>query len=187
VSRRRRNLMPEPVGAGIDGAYLFPLNVHSDGRGSFNELYRREWIPGSAAMLQANLSISHPNVLRGLHFHRKQADYWCVIQGTAFVGLYDLRSGSSTEGKKAEIRIVAEEQRHGLYIPKGVAHGFYAVTTTILQYLVDRYFTGEDEFGIGWDDPDVGLDWPAQDPHLSERDRSNPSLAEVLRSIKPAG
>jgi dTDP-4-dehydrorhamnose 3,5-epimerase len=179
--------MPEPVGTGIDGAHLFPLTVQSDGRGSFTEIYRREWIPGSAAMPQANLSISSPNVLRGLHFHRNQADYWCVIQGAAFVGLFDLRPGSPTEGKKAEIRIAADDEPRGLYIPKGVAHGFYAETRVVLQYLVDRYFTGEDEFGIAWDDPDVMLDWPTRNPDLSERDLSNPPLAEILRSINLAG
>jgi dTDP-4-dehydrorhamnose 3,5-epimerase len=179
--------MPESVATNIDGTYLFPLTMHRDGRGSLTEVYRREWIPGNAEMPQANLSISNRNVLRGLHFHRNQADYWCVIQGTAFVGLYDLRSGSPTEGKKGEIRIAAAEQRYGLYIPTGVAHGFYAETSLMLQYLVDHYYTGEDEFGIAWDDQDVGLDWPVQDPDLSERDRSNPSLAEVMRSVKPAG
>jgi dTDP-4-dehydrorhamnose 3,5-epimerase len=172
--------MPEPVDTGIDSVSPLPLTIHSDDRGSLTETYRGEWIPGSPAMAQANLSISRPNVLRGLHFHRKQDDYWCVIQGTAFVALYDLRSSSSTTGKKSEIRIAAEEQRFGLYIPRGVAHGFYAETSVTLQYLVDQYFTGEDEFGIAWDDPDVGIAWPAEHPELSERDRLNPSLAEVV-------
>ena len=172
--------MPENVDAGIQDVLLFPLTPHPDDRGSFTEVYRHEWIPGSSMMPQSNLSLSHANVLRGLHFHREQADYWCVLQGTAFVGLFDLRSGSPTEGKKTEIRIAADERRQGLFIPPGVAHGFFAETEIALQYLVDRYFSGEDEFGVAWDDPDLGISWPASRPILSERDRSNPSLAEVL-------
>lgn len=65
-------------------------------------------------------------------------------------------------------------------MPPGVAHGFFAETETWLLYLVDAYFTGEDEFGLAWDDPKVGIAWPMADPILSERDRSNPPLAQVL-------
>ena len=75
--------------------------------------------------------------------------------------------------------IDADDRRFGLYIPRGIAHGFYAETDICLQYLVDRYFTGADEFGIAWDDRDLGIHWPATDPILSERDRSNPTLANV--------
>lgn len=177
--------MPESVDVGIEGVHLIPLTPHPDSRGSFTEVYRRELVPGMREMLQGNLSLSYANVLRGLHFHRRQADYWCVLTGTAFVGLFDLRVGSPTEGKKAEITMVAEEQRHGLYIPKGVAHGFYAQTDIQLQYLVDQYFTGEDEFGVMWNDLDLGIEWPGRDPILSERDQANPSLAEVLPDAPP--
>lgn len=166
---------------GIDGVILRPLIAHDDERGSFTEVYRREWVPGGDEMRQANLSLSRANVLRGLHFHRKQADYWCIVSGTAFIGLYDLRSGSETVRRKAEIRVSADEERLSLYIPPGVAHGFYAETDIALQYLVDQYFSGEDEFGVAWNDPDVAISWPAEDPILSDRDRQNPPLAEVLR------
>lgn len=171
--------MPESIDCGIDGVLLFKLTPHPDDRGSFTEVYRRDWVPGGREMPQANLSLSFRNVLRGLHFHRKQADYWVVLSGTAFIGLYDLRTSSPTEGKKAEVRIDADEERFGLHIPRGVAHGFYAETDLQLQYLVDEYFTGEDEFGVTWDDPDVGIEWPARDPILSDRDRSNPGLRDL--------
>jgi dTDP-4-dehydrorhamnose 3,5-epimerase len=61
-----------------------------------------------------------------------------------------------------------------------VAHGFYTAGGILLQYLVDRYYTGDDEFGVAWDDPDLGIAWPAGSPILSDRDRANPSLAAVL-------
>jgi dTDP-4-dehydrorhamnose 3,5-epimerase len=169
----------EPPGLAIDGVRVIPLTAREDDRGSVTEVFRRSWIPGMSEMVQGNLSVSRAGVLRGLHFHRKQADYWFVVSGTAFVGLYDLRVGSPSEGRKAEIRLPADEQRSGLYIPKGVAHGFYAETDLVLQYLVDQYFAGEDEFGIAWDDPEVGIDWPERHPVLSERDRRNPTLASV--------
>ncbi len=165
---------------GIEGALLIPITPHPDDRGSFTQVFRRDWIPGGPEMPQANLSLSRPNVLRGFHFHRRQADYWCVFSGVAFIGLFDLRAGSPTQGQKAEIRIAADERRLGLFIPPGVAHGFYAETAVQLLYLVARYYTGEDEFGVAWDDPAIGIAWPVADPILSERDRSNPSLAEVL-------
>jgi dTDP-4-dehydrorhamnose 3,5-epimerase len=164
----------------IAGVQYFSLTSHSDDRGVFTENYRREWLRGGQEMVQGNLSRSSRNVLRGLHFHRRQADYWCLIEGTAFVGLYDLRQGSPTQGNKAEIRMTVDGAYHGLYIPKGIAHGFYAETDLLLQYLVDQYFNGEDEFGVAWDDPGLGIDWPSRQPTLSPRDRSNPALTDVL-------
>lgn len=172
--------MKEATDLGIEGVALILLAPHEDDRGSLVEMFRRAWVPGPNEVLQANLSISRQGVLRGLHFHRRQADYWCFLLGKAFVGLYDLRTGSPTEGHKAELQIAAEEQRFGLYVPPGVAHGFLAETEIWLLYLVDAYFTGEDEFGLAWDDPQVSIAWPKADPVLSERDRSNPSLAQVL-------
>jgi dTDP-4-dehydrorhamnose 3,5-epimerase len=175
---------PEPIDVGIHGVLIVPLTPHPDERGFFAESYRRDWIPGMEEMVQGNLSRSRANVLRGLHFHRRQADYWTVLSGTAFVGLFDLRKGSPTEGKKAEVELAADALRC-LYIPRGVAHGFYTGDGILLQYLVDRYHSGDDEFGVAWDDPGVGISWPASQPILSDRDRSNPSLAKVLPEAPP--
>jgi dTDP-4-dehydrorhamnose 3,5-epimerase len=170
---------------GLEGVVLVRLEPHADARGSLTETYRAEWLLGARPMVQANLSISAPNVLRGLHFHRGQADYWCVLAGVAFVALVDLRMGSPTESRSAQIRIDAGQERLGLYIPPGVAHGFYAETEVHLQYLVDATFTGEDEFGLAWDDPHADIAWPGPDPILSERDRTNPSFDEA-RERAPA-
>ena len=165
---------------GIDGAVIVPLSPIVDERGAFLELYRREWSPGGE-MVQSNLSRSRAGVLRGLHFHREQADYWVVSGGSALVGLFDLRGKSPTEGVAATVDMTAEEPR-GLYIPAGVAHGFYARTDVALHYFVDRYFDNTDEFGVAWNDAEIGIVWPDDAPMLSERDRSNPSLAEVRAS-----
>ena len=109
-----------------------------------------------------------------------QADYWCVLEGSAFVALYDLRQGSPTQGRPWWHTFDAGEGLRGLYVPPGVAHGFYAMTDVRLQYLVDRAFTGDDEFGFAWNDPDAGIPWPSSDPIVSDRDASNPPLAEAL-------
>ena len=82
--------------AGLEGVLLVPLETHADDRGAFRELFRRSWIPGMREAVQLNLSRSRPGVLRGLHFHRRQADYWAVLEGEALVGLYDLRKDSPT-------------------------------------------------------------------------------------------
>ena len=166
---------------GIAGAHLFPLTAHEDERGSLTETYRRGWVPGGSEIVQANLSRSRPGVLRGLHWHRQQSDHWCVLAGVAHVALVDLREASPTRLVTFERRIDAGHERFGLSIPPGVAHGFFAETEILLQYLVDVLYTGDDEHGLAWDDPRLGLSWPSREPILSERDRSNPSLEEVLR------
>jgi len=130
-------------------------------------------------MVQSNLSRSRAGVLRGLHFHRRQADYWCVLEGTAFVALVDLRSGSPTERSVWWQTFDASEGLRGLYVPPGVAHGFYAVTDMVLQYLVDEPFTGDDESGFAWNDPGAAIPWPSSDPVISARDASNPPMADV--------
>ena len=164
----------------LHGVHLVDLTTRGDERGSFTETFRQEWFPGAPPIVQSNLSISRAGVLRGLHVHRRQADYWCWLDGTAFVALYDLREGSPTH-RQAWTRVFdANESLVGLYIPNGVAHGFTALTDARLQYMVDGYFTGEDEQGFAWNDPDAAITWPVTDPVLSDRDREAGSLAEML-------
>ena len=176
---------PERISVGIEGVVRYVLTPHPDERGRMSEIFRRSWLGEDASeMLQANLSESRAGVLRGLHIHRRQADYWCVLDGTAFIGLIDLRDGSPTFRKSAQLRIAADDGGDGLLIPPGVAHGFYAETALLLLYLVDRYYEGGgDELGLAWDDPDVGIAWPSREPILSDRDRANPSLTELLADL----
>ena len=170
-------MTPEPTG--LDGVFLVPLEWRRDDRGAFAELFRESWMPDAPRMVQANLSRSRAGVLRGMHFHREQADFWVLLSGRQFVALHDLRPGSPTSGRSVSVRQDAAEAMRGLYVPPGVAHGFYAETEVELLYLVDRYYTGEDEHGIAWNDPDLGITWPSADPVLSDRDRSNPPRSEV--------
>lgn len=114
-----------------------------------------------------------------MHFHRRQSDLWIPLDGTATAALFDLRDGSPTRGRGVDVALAADRPA-ALFIPPGVAHGFAAVEPFTFLYLVDREHTGDDEWGVAWDDPGLGIDWPIASPILSERDRSNPALREVL-------
>jgi dTDP-4-dehydrorhamnose 3,5-epimerase len=164
----------------IRGTKVVPLTTRSDERGSFVETFRQAWLPdGAPPMVQSNLSFSRAGVVRGLHFHRRQADYWCVLEGAAFVALFDLRVGSPTRGERWSDTFDADRELRGLYVPPGVAHGFCALTDLRLQYMVDTYFTGDDEQGIAWNDPDLTIDWPIDQPVVSARDAEAPSLTQI--------
>ena len=173
--------MSSLVTGSIEGVEVLEIEPHADDRGALYEIYRRAWVPAAEEAIQANLSESKPGVLRGLHWHRRQRDYWCFLRGGVFAALVDLREGSPTRLAVMTLTLEADERPFATSIPPGVAHGFEARSSALLLYLVDAYYTGEDEFGLAWDDPEIAIAWPNAEPLLSERDRSNPSLAEVLR------
>jgi dTDP-4-dehydrorhamnose 3,5-epimerase len=162
----------------IPGVWLVRLEPIGDERGRFMETYRSSWLPFAAPMVQANRSESAARVLRGLHYHRRQADLWYVQSGRVTTVLLDTRVGSPTEGKHLGLQQGGGEELV-VYIPEGVAHGFYAHEQAVMTYLVTGEYDGSDELGIAWNDPDLGIDWPDEDPILSDRDRRNPRLAEV--------
>jgi dTDP-4-dehydrorhamnose 3,5-epimerase len=164
----------------LAGVRVIELTSESDDRGSFTELFRSEWFPGLPPMVQSNVSRSRPGVLRGMHFHRRQADYWCVLEGRSLVALFDVRSGSPTERQVQTIDVDAAAGLTGVYVPPGIAHGFFARTDMTLHYLVDRAFDGTDEFGFSWRDPGLAVDWPSSSPILSDRDERAPALGEAL-------
>jgi len=162
----------------------------ADERGSFRELWRASRI--DASFVQANLSTSAAGVLRGLHLHRRQLDHWIVSAGSAFVALVDVRPLLDGTGPSAlvETRLLGPDA--WVEIPTGVAHGFLAIEPLELIYLVTNEYDGTDELGFAWDDPAVGIAWPSagraathgERPILSDRDRSNPSLAELVATLR---
>jgi dTDP-4-dehydrorhamnose 3,5-epimerase len=164
----------------IAGVYTLPVRVFADERGQFMEMFRREWFDWvSWERLQTNRSDSKAGVLRGLHYHFHQVDYWFVSHGRIRVGLCDLRTSSPTYKAATTVEIGAEDST-GMFIPQGVAHGFLALTDCTLLYVVNNYYDGgQDELGVAWDDPDIGLDWGTTQPLLSPRDRQNPRLRAI--------
>jgi dTDP-4-dehydrorhamnose 3,5-epimerase len=168
----------------IGGVYIVPLRAFSDSRGYFFESYRHAWIPGVRNMIQGNVSFSKAGVLRGMHYHLKQADFWLVPSGRVRAALYDLRPGSPTKGR-SEMLDMGESNPIGLYIPKGVAHGFCAVADSFMTYLVDEYYDNSDERGVRWNDPALALDWAVKGPIVSDRDQQNPLLADIPASELP--
>jgi dTDP-4-dehydrorhamnose 3,5-epimerase len=170
----------------IEGVYFAPIRIFSDSRGRFMETFRRDWFPWIAwDRLQTNRSESRAGVLRGLHYHHHQIDYWVAMQGTLRVGMIDLRPGSPTY-RATEVVEIGEANMTGVFIPVGVAHGFYAVTDCVLTYMVNNYYDGRDENGVAWDDPDLGVPWGVDAPLLSDRDLANPRYADIPAENRPA-
>ena len=177
--------MPEVLNSDvINGVVVVTPDVHGDNRGKFVETWRKEWVPTSADMVQANRADRKEGALVGLHYHLHQADYWYVPYGRAMVVLHDLRESSSTN-RATQVLEIGEHDHRGVYIPPGVAHGFYALTDMTITYLVDHYYNPEDELGVAWDDPDLGITWPGQNPELSQRDRTNPKRSEIPADLRP--
>lgn len=188
----------------IPGVRFGAVARHADARGSFRELWRAPE-PGAGEpadptaaprFVQANLSTSAVGVLRGLHLHRRQLDYWIVVAGRAFVAVVDVRPvlADPTAAPTIETRVLGADE--WVVIPAGVAHGFLALEPLELMYLVTNWYDGSDELGFAWDDPEIGVPWPpmpgdapgvaASRPIVSDRDASNPPLAELVARIQAA-
>lgn len=172
--------------AEIAGVQVAELALWRDERGFFCETFRAAWFPQrSWAVVQTNRSESVQGVLRGLHYHHHQVDYWYVPRGRIRVGLADLRQGSPTY-LQSTILEMGEDLPLGLFIPVGVAHGFYTLRDATLTYLVDNYYDGKDEHGVAWDDPTLAVPWGVDAPDLSPRDRQNPRLEAIPPEAHPA-
>jgi dTDP-4-dehydrorhamnose 3,5-epimerase len=155
----------------INGVQIARLRAFEDERGRFMETFRKEWFPQrSWERIQCNRSDSKKDVLRGLHYHHHQIDYWYVPSGKL----------------RAYMVEMGDDNQIGLFIPVGVAHGFIAMTDVTLTYTVDNYFNGgADENGVAWNDPAFNLDWGISNPLISERDKNNPHLHEIPDSNLP--
>jgi dTDP-4-dehydrorhamnose 3,5-epimerase len=169
----------------INGVMVVTLKPLGDDRGRFVETFRKEWFPQRDwGRLQGNASYSSEGVLRGLHYHHRQVDYWYLVSGRIRVGLHDLRTASPTRGNSQMLELDSASPQ-GLYIPVGVAHGFLSLTEIVLTYLVDNYYDGTDEHGVAWNDPDVGLDWGVTAPEMSARDAANRLLRDIPAEALP--
>jgi dTDP-4-dehydrorhamnose 3,5-epimerase len=176
----------------IEGVLIVEPVVYKDNRGFFMETFHQKRYKKSGIhrdFIQDNLSSSVQNTLRGLHYQIKhpQAKLIQVIFGEIFDVAVDIRPGSSTFGKWTGVHLSDKNYRQ-LFIPEGFAHGFCVLSeTTLVSYKCSDFYSPENERGILWSDPDIGIDWLIKDPILSEKDKQYPRLSELLSNQLPAG
>ncbi|MDH5325773.1 MAG: dTDP-4-dehydrorhamnose 3,5-epimerase [Gammaproteobacteria bacterium] len=168
----------------LPGVLIIEPKVFGDARGFFMETYQaqRYQEAGIATdFIQDNYSRSSQAVLRGLHYQLKypQAKLVSVARGEVFDVAVDIRVGSPTFGQWVGVNL-SEENYRQLYIPRGFAHGFCVLSETAdFVYKCDGFYRPDDEKGLIWNDPEVGVDWPIKFPALSEKDKANLSLAAL--------
>lgn len=168
------------IETGIEGLYVIEPWVFGDERGFFMETYNYNDFKEAGldmAFVQDNHSKSGKGVLRGLHFQKKhpQGKLVRVVSGEAFDVAVDIRKNSRTF-KKWYGTILSAENKKMLYIPEGFAHGFLALSEeTELLYKCTDFYHPEDEDGIIWNDPDIGIEWPLdtiKDVLMSGKDKA---------------
>lgn len=150
---------------GIAGLCVITPAVHGDARGYFMETYSQRDMAEAGLdirFVQDNQSMSAKGVLRGLHFQKNhpQTKLVRVIKGAVFDVAVDLRSGSETYGKWYGAALTEENKKQFL-IPKGFAHGFLVLSETAeFCYKCDDFYHPNDEGGLAWNDPEIGIVWP---------------------------
>ncbi len=168
----------------IKGVYIIDVKTYGDERGYFMETYKESDFAVAGLdykFVQDNQSSSKKGVLRGLHFQKThpQAKLVRVLSGEVFDVAVDLRKNSETYGKWAGVLLSAENHRQFM-IPRGFAHGFLVVSDYAeFAYKCDDFYHPDDEGGIMWNDPDIGIDWgDVSGVILSEKDKKHPLLKE---------
>ena len=150
---------------GIEGLCVITPAVHGDNRGYFMETYSQRDMEEAGidiVFVQDNQSCSTKGVLRGLHFQKQfpQTKLVRAIKGSVFDVAVDLRSGSATYGKWYGV-LLTEENKKQFLIPKGFAHGFLVLTDVAeFCYKCDDFWHPNDEGGLAWNDPAIGIEWP---------------------------
>ncbi|WP_303234826.1 dTDP-4-dehydrorhamnose 3,5-epimerase [Methanosphaera cuniculi] len=176
----------------IKGVYVIETQVFGDERGYFMETYKKDIFDEAgidANFVQDNQSRSKKGVLRGLHFQytQPQGKLVRVIKGEVFDVAVDLRSDSPTYGKWEGV-ILSEENKKQFYIPEGFAHGFVVLSDIAeFTYKCTDFYNPDDEGGILWNDPEIGINWPIDDIDeiiLSKKDEEWKTLAETKDDLK---
>lgn len=163
----------------IEGLYVIDTGIFEDNRGYFMETYNYNQFKEAGldmVFVQDNQSKSKKGVLRGLHFQKKhsQGKLVRVIKGAVFDVAVDLRKDSKTFGKWYGV-ILTQENKKQFYIPENFAHGFLVLSDEAeFCYKCTDFYHPEDEGGILWNDPDIGINWPTEgidEILLSEKDK----------------
>ena len=173
----------------IDGVIIVEPTAYGDSRGYFMETYQKEdFVKGGITVdfVQDNQSMSTKGVLRGLHFQKQfsQSKLVRCIRGEVFDVTVDLREGSPTFGKWEGVILSAENKRQ-FFIPKNFAHGFLVLSDEAeFVYKVDDFYHPNDEGGLMWNDPDIGINWPITEDmtiNLSDKDKIHPPFKDFKK------
>lgn len=173
----------------IEGLKVITPQVHGDSRGYFMETYQAndfKEIGIDVEFVQDNQSASTKNVLRGLHFQKEfpQDKLVRVINGAVFDVAVDLREGSKTFGKWFGVELTAENKKQ-FFVPKGFAHGFYVMSDYAeFCYKVTDFYHPNDEGGIMYNDPEIGVVWPFDadvELVMSDKDKVQSSFADYKK------
>ncbi|RBQ22818.1 dTDP-4-dehydrorhamnose 3,5-epimerase [Candidatus Methanobinarius endosymbioticus] len=171
----------------IEGVFIIEPTVFEDDRGYFMEAYHKNEFEENNINIdcvQDNQSKSSKGVLRGLHFQytQPQGKLVRVLKGKVFDVAVDLRKDSETYGQYESV-ILSEENKKQFYVPPRFAHGFLVLSDEAeFTYKCTDFYNSEDEGGIIWNDPDIGIDWPLEEENLilSEKDKSWKTLKNTL-------
>ena len=174
----------------INGCLVIEPKVFGDERGFFLETFQagryREKAGIDLPFVQDNHSRSTKGVLRGLHFQKTkpQGKLVRVVRGEVFDVAVDIRKGSPTFGQWEGVWL-SEENRKQFWLPPGLAHGFVVTSETAdFEYKCTDYYDPTDEGCLIWNDPDVGIDWPIEEPVLSEKDQQGSLLKDLMLEDK---
>ncbi|MBA3005492.1 MAG: dTDP-4-dehydrorhamnose 3,5-epimerase [Proteobacteria bacterium] len=168
----------------LAGLLIIEPKVFGDERGFFLETWSRKRyqdIGINIDFVQDNLSFSGRGVLRGLHFQnpQPQGKLVYVLQGEVFDVVVDIRKGSPTFGRWHGVVLSGENKRQ-FWVPPGFAHGFCVTSDTALfAYKCTELYAPQHEKSIRWDDPALAIDWPINEPQVSDKDRLAPMLADI--------
>jgi dTDP-4-dehydrorhamnose 3,5-epimerase len=172
----------------IEGLVLIEPRVIADDRGFFFETFRASEyaeLGVDVAFVQDNHSRSVRGTVRALHFQLEpgQAKLVRAARGSVWDVAVDLRRDSPSYGQYEAFELTDENARQ-IFVPVGFAHGFCVTSDTAdVTYKVSSYYEGATERGIAFDDPAIGIEWPVDEPLVSERDRTNPTLAEIAPEL----
>ena len=172
----------------LAGPIVIEPSIVADSRGFFLESFRRDPYREAgidADFVQDNHSRSVRGTVRALHFQADpgQPKLVRVARGRAFDVIVDIRPSSPTFGQWESFEL--DDERHlQLYVPIGFAHGFCALSAVVdFVYKVGSYYDAETERGIAWDDPELAIAWPIEEPVVSDRDQRNPTLADIRAEL----
>lgn len=168
----------------LEGVLLVTPQVFGDERGFFMETYNREkaleqGLP--AEFVQDNHSKSTKGVLRGLHYQSPQWQGKLIrtVQGEIYDVAVDIRTESATFGEWVGVYL-NDENKQQLYVPAGFAHGFLVTSDSAeVIYKCTTLYAPEQEAGVRWNDPDIGVKWPIEEPLLSAKDQTSQLLRDL--------